>query len=191
MQKDTKSSRKSAQHHSDKSAKKSDSGKKTASKRTEKKVEKAGIIPLRERVKSIPENSPESVEKRVVSPTIEKFKTIREGLPYTAIDKLSKRLNTSVKSLLPIFELAQTTYNKKKRDGELMGRRDSETVLYLNELIDYGIEVFDDEEEKFLDWIRKTNLSLGGVTPESLFDSLTGMREVKGCLDRIEYGNMS
>mgnify|MGYP001086266540 CR=1 FL=1 len=122
---------------------------------------------------------------------MEKLKTIREGLPYTVIDHLSKRLNTSVKSLLPIFELAQTTYNKKKRDDELMGRRDSETVLYLNELIDYGIEVFNGDEAKFLNWMRQTNFSLGGVTPESLFDSLTGMREVKGCLDRIEYGNMA
>jgi len=34
-------------------------------------------------------------------------------------------------------------------------------------------------------------LSLGGVAPESLFDSISGILEVQNALNRIEYGNMA
>ena len=78
---------------------------------------------------------------------------------------------------------------KKKRDLDKLGGRDTEIILMLIELIDYGVEVFNQEEEKFQKWLSKPNLSLGGETPQSYFDSLTGIQEVKKCLDRIEYGN--
>ncbi len=181
MAKDAKSSQKS-----EKAAKTSGGQKSTAPKPTEKTARKAAVKPVKMERKAAGIHA-----LHASSPLNEKFKIIREGLPYTAIDKLSKRLGTSVKSVLPIFEMPQTTYNLKKKNGELLGRRDSETVLYLNELIDYGIEVFDNKEEKFQHWISRPNLSLGGVTPNSLLDSMTGIREVKGCLDRIEYGNMA
>ncbi len=123
--------------------------------------------------------------------TNEKLELINKGLPYSAIEKLSGRMDKPVKSVLSLFDLAQTTYNLKKRDQALMSRRDTETVLCLNELIDFGIEVFNAENEKFLRWLRKPNLSLGGAVPENLLNSMTGIQEVKGCLARIEYGNMA
>lgn len=121
----------------------------------------------------------------------EKFDIIEKGIPYTAIEKLSERLDTPIKSVLALFDLAQTTYNLKKRENALMGRRDTETVLYLNELIDFGVDVFNTENSKFLRWLKKPNLSLGGAAPENLLNSITGIQEVKGCLARIEYGNMA
>lgn len=186
MEKETKTSGKSGQR-----AKTSAGHKTAASKPTGKTVRKAPVKPVKIERKGVPKTAAGVYALHASSPLNEKIKIIREGLPYTAIDKLSKRLGTSVKSILPIFEMPQTTYNLRKKNGELLGRRDSEMVLYLNELIEYGIEVFDNEEEKFQHWISRPNLSLGGVTPNSLLDSMTGIREVKGCLDRIEYGNMA
>jgi len=63
--------------------------------------------------------------------------------------------------------------------------------LLLTELIDFGLEVFNQEENKFLRWLKKPNLSLGGTTPESLLDTTTGIQEVKNCLNRLEYGNLA
>jgi putative toxin-antitoxin system antitoxin component (TIGR02293 family) len=84
--------------------------------------------------------------------------------------------------------MPQTTYNKKKRENGLLDRRDSELVLVLAEVLDYGLEVFNDEKEKFQRWLKKVNFSLGGVSPDSLFDSITGVEQVKNALDRIEHG---
>jgi putative toxin-antitoxin system antitoxin component (TIGR02293 family) len=117
-----------------------------------------------------------------------KLELIRKRLPYVAIEALVKRSGLSIKHFLKRFEMPQTTYNKKKREEALLGRRDSELVLVLAEVLDYGLEVFNFEEDKFQRWLQKPNISLGGVTPESLFDSVTGVEEVKSALDRIEYG---
>lgn len=122
---------------------------------------------------------------------MDKVNIIREGIPYAAIEVIGRRMNTPVKDVLHIFNLPQTTYNKKRREDALLNERDSETVLLLTELFDFGISVFNGDEQKFLRWMKKPNISLGGVSPESLLDSVTGMQEVKNCLNRLEYGNLA
>jgi putative toxin-antitoxin system antitoxin component (TIGR02293 family) len=125
------------------------------------------------------------------SSKLERVTIIREGVPYGAIDVISKRINLPVKEVLQLFGLPQTTYNKKRREHSLLNGRDSEVVLLLTELFDFGMEVFNKEEEKFQRWMKKQNLSLGGNTPEGLLDSITGIQEVKNCLSRIEFGNFA
>ena len=122
---------------------------------------------------------------------LERVGIIRAGIPYASIDIISKRINIPVKEVLHIFGLPQTTYNKKLREKSLLNGRDSEIILLLTELLDFGIEVFNNEEEKFQRWMKKQNISLGGNSPESLLDSTTGIQEVKNCLNRIEYGNLA
>ncbi len=63
--------------------------------------------------------------------------------------------------------------------------------MLITELIDFGLEVFNDEEEKFQRWLKKPNLYLGGNSPESLLDTTTGIDEVKFALNRIEFGNLA
>lgn len=122
---------------------------------------------------------------------LERIDLIRRGLPYESIEIISKRTDLSVKHILTILGVPQTTYNKKKRDQDLLNGRDSEVVLELTELLDFGLEVFNNEREKFQRWLKKPNVSLGGVKPQSLFDSVTGIQEVKNSLNRLEYGNMA
>ncbi|MPR36317.1 type II RES/Xre toxin-antitoxin system antitoxin [Salmonirosea aquatica] len=122
---------------------------------------------------------------------MDRVRLIRKGLPYETIEVISRRANLPVKQLLNLFGVPQTTYNKKKKDKDLLSGRDSEVILVLTELLDFGIEVFNHEEEKFQRWLKKTNIALGGATPESLFDSLTGIQEVKNSLNRLEYGNLA
>ena len=125
------------------------------------------------------------------SSKLERVSIIRTGVPYASIDVISKKINVPVKEVLNLFGLAQTTYNKKRREKSLLNGRDSEVVLLLTELVDYGIAVFNNEEDKFQRWMKKINFSLGDNTPESLLDSITGIQEVRNCLNRIEYGNLA
>lgn len=150
-------------------------------------IKRAGITR-----RAAPKWSLEAEENKYVwTSKMERVSVIRQGVPYSAIEVISKRINTPVKDVLPIFSLPQTTYNKKRREKSLLNGRDSETILLLTELIDFGLEVFNQEEDKFLRWLKKPNLSLGGTTPESLLDSTTGIQEVKNCLNRLEYGNLA
>jgi putative toxin-antitoxin system antitoxin component (TIGR02293 family) len=122
---------------------------------------------------------------------MERVNVIRQGIPYAHLESISERLNRPVKTILSIVGIPQTTYNKKKSEHSLLDSRDSELIVLLTELIDYGIIVFNQEEEKFQRWLKKPNLSLGGNSPESLLDTTTGIEEVNNCLNRIEFGNFS
>jgi putative toxin-antitoxin system antitoxin component (TIGR02293 family) len=132
-----------------------------------------------------------SAGEYVWSTKMDRVNIIRKGLPYESIEVISKRADLPVKQVLHLFGVPQTTYNKKRRDNDLLSGRDSEIILVLTELLDLGIEVFNNEAEKFQRWLKKPNISLGGVTPESLFDSLTGIQEVRNSLNRLEYGNLA
>ncbi len=122
---------------------------------------------------------------------IEKVNIIRQGIPYIAIDVFAEKISVPIKETLNWLEIPQTTYNKKKKTNQLLNNRQSEMILTLTEVLDFGLMVFNHENAKFLRWIKKPNTSLGGVTPESLFDSIAGLQEVKNALDRLEYGNMA
>lgn len=122
---------------------------------------------------------------------LERIAIIRKGLPYTSIEEISKRVDLPVKKVLDLLGVPQTTFNKKKREKELLNRRNSEIILVLAELIEYGIQVFNGEVDKFHRWLKKPNISLGGVRPDSFFDSLTGIQIVKNALNKIEYGNFA
>jgi putative toxin-antitoxin system antitoxin component (TIGR02293 family) len=122
---------------------------------------------------------------------MERVTIIREGIPYVSLEVISKRLNRPVKYILKMIGLPQTTYNKKKSEHSLLDSRDSELVLLITEIIDFGMEVFNNEGEKFQNWLKKGNISLGGNSPESLFDTTTGIDEVNFCLNRLEYGNLA
>ena len=132
-----------------------------------------------------------SDDKYTWNSRMERVNIIRNGLPYESLEVISKTTNLPVKRVLRLFDIPQTTYNKKKKDKDLLTGRDSEMVLVLTELLDYGLEVFNNENKKFQRWLKKPNISLGGISPESLFDSLTGIQEVKNSLNRLEYGNMA
>ncbi|MHA8076162.1 type II RES/Xre toxin-antitoxin system antitoxin [Aquirufa sp. TARAVU-A1A] len=120
-----------------------------------------------------------------------KMKIIRKGVSYDTIEVLSIRIQVPIKEILSIVGIPQTTYNSKKKDNVMMNPRDSELVLQLAELFDYGLDVFNQEEGKFKRWLKKKNDALGGGTPESFLDSNTGILEVRNCLNRLEYGNLA
>ncbi len=125
------------------------------------------------------------------SNAMERVRVIRQGVPYCSIDVISKRLNRPIKSILSIVGLPQTTYNKKKSEHSLLDSRNSELIVLITELIDFGLEVFNNEEEKFQRWLKKPNLSLNGSPPENLLDTITGIDEVKHALNRIEFSNFA
>ena len=121
----------------------------------------------------------------------ERINIIRQGVPYGAIENVSVNLGVATGKMLDHLSIAQRTYNKKKKEDAVLDPRFSESILELQEIYDFGVDVFNNEKEKFLRWLKKPNQSLGNVTPESLFDSLTGINEVRKALTRMEYGNMA
>ncbi|MDM1299771.1 DUF2384 domain-containing protein [Empedobacter falsenii] len=121
----------------------------------------------------------------------EKIDLARKGLSYTIIETLSKALGQPIKTVLDLLGIAQTTYNTNKKKESNLSSSSSELVILIIDLINYGIEVFNNENEKFLLWLNTSNVMLRKNTPLCLLDTTIGVNEVKLCLDRIEYGNFA
>jgi putative toxin-antitoxin system antitoxin component (TIGR02293 family) len=117
-----------------------------------------------------------------------RIEIIRKGLPYSTIDELSERMQRPIKFVLGVLGIAQTTYNLNKRQKAVLSSKESELVVAISELLLFGQEVFNNEEDKFNRWLEMPNQSLHGIVPQSLFDTLSGVAEVRKCLNRIEYG---
>ena len=122
---------------------------------------------------------------------MDRINLIRKGLPMEAVETIGIHTGLPIKRILTYVDIPQTTYNKSKRENKPLNGNRAETILLLTELINYGYDVFNGEKEKFNRWLIKPNISLGKVTPESLFDSISGINEVRNALNRIEYGNMA
>jgi putative toxin-antitoxin system antitoxin component (TIGR02293 family) len=120
-----------------------------------------------------------------------RLSVIRVGLPYSFVEVLALQSNIPVREVLEWLQLPQTTYNKRKRDNESMSRRDTELLLEIADALLFGLDAFNNEADKFLRWLKKPNLSLGGVTPLSCFDAITGVKMVRNALARLAYGNLA
>ena len=58
------------------------------------------------------------------------------------------------------------------------------------ELLEYGLEVFNGESEKFKRWLEKENKYLN-AKPSDLIKTQEGIETVRKELNRIEYGNFT
>lgn len=56
------------------------------------------------------------------------------------------------------------------------------------EILKYGLMVFNNETDKFERWFEKENVYLENYSPKELIEDEYGRIQVKQELDRIEYG---
>jgi putative toxin-antitoxin system antitoxin component (TIGR02293 family) len=122
---------------------------------------------------------------------INKLERIRKGVSYHVLELMSRGSSMPVKQLLALLGMPQTTYNKRKRENGNLSIRDTELLLMLYETLRYGQEVFNQEQGHFQRWLHLPNAALGGYTPLSLFDTITGIQEVKRCLQRLDFGTLA
>ena len=122
---------------------------------------------------------------------IGKLESIRKGVSYNTLEQMSRGSALPIKQLLALLGMPQTTYNKRKRENEKLSIRDTELLFMLYETLRYGYEVFNNERSRFERWLHVANPSLGGYTPVSLFDTITGIQEVKHCLQALDYGTLA
>lgn len=67
----------------------------------------------------------------------------------------------------------------------------SELIRKKEEVLTYGLEVFNNEKNKFQHWLESPNFALNGLKPESLLKTLSGIQTVRNCLNKIEFGNFA
>lgn len=111
---------------------------------------------------------------------------VKAGLDVRVFVDLSSRLGISEARLASLTGIAPTTLGRRKRSGAL-AQDESERVLRLASLLEHATRTFGDEADA-ADWLRSTNVALGGIAPLELADTEVGAREVDDLLGRLEYG---
>jgi len=115
---------------------------------------------------------------------------VRKGLkPEAVFDfiAVSKLTNNHVEHLL---NKTMKTFNNYKTSNTVLDATTSEKLLKLFELYEKGADIFGTTEQFNL-WLSMPSIGLGGTTPETFLDTVTGIEYVTGELIRIEYGDLA
>ena len=116
----------------------------------------------------------------------DKIGIIRAGVSKKQLTEIKEEMDLDYDELSAVLSTSRATLIKKK-NTEKFDSQISERIVLLNDVLGYGREVFEDNNN-FNEWLRTPSEALGNVTPLSMMDTLYGIDEVKKEIGRIAYG---
>jgi putative toxin-antitoxin system antitoxin component (TIGR02293 family) len=129
-------------------------------------------------------NATKKPESRMTS--FEKIDIIREGISKKDLENLKEKTDLDYNQLSKVLSVARATLINKKGTAKF-DMVLSERIVGVADIYSYGYEVFEDEN-RFNEWIFRSNQALGGQSPYDLLDNQYGREEVKNLIGRIDYG---
>lgn len=111
----------------------------------------------------------------------------RNGLPYKSLKNAQDFMPFSIQEWAEMLHISIRSIDRLKKERKKLSSSQSEKLIEITLLYDYGMDVFG-TSEKFSMWLNRVNLALGGVKPKSLLDTNQGIKAVETVLSRIEYG---
>jgi putative toxin-antitoxin system antitoxin component (TIGR02293 family) len=119
-------------------------------------------------------------------PADEKIAMIRNGVSKNDLKKIKEQSSLDYDTLSDILSVSRAKLLSKK-GADKFDQVTSERIMLLADVVAYGQSIFGNKEA-FNEWMRKSNLALGGKSPLHLMDTIYGIQEIKKELGRIEYG---
>lgn len=111
----------------------------------------------------------------------------RNGLPYKSFKNAQDFMPFSTQEWADILHISIRSIDRLKKERKKLSSSQSEKLIEITLLYDYGMDVFG-SSEKFSMWLNRVNMALGGVKPKSLLDTNQGIKAIETVLSRIEYG---
>lgn len=111
----------------------------------------------------------------------------REGVLRAEVDTVSALVGLTDKDMARLLNMSERNLHRLRSD-ERLGRDASERLLLLTNLLRHALEVFDEDAETVLEWLRTPIRELNGQAPLQLLDITTGFGLVDDVLGRIEHG---
>tara|TARA_R110000744_G_scaffold237369_4_gene354855 strand:+ start:61384 stop:62037 length:654 start_codon:yes stop_codon:yes gene_type:complete len=113
--------------------------------------------------------------------------TIRSGIDYKTFNIIAKRTPLDPNDWSNVLDTTTRTLERYKKDNRILSSSQTEKIIEIQQLINYGNEVFGSETH-FKKWLLTENIALGGKIPKDLFDTKIGIGMIKDALGRIEHG---
>jgi putative toxin-antitoxin system antitoxin component (TIGR02293 family) len=115
------------------------------------------------------------------------IKLVREGISYSDFNKVSNRTPFTSKEWATYLNVSVRTMERHREENRVFRKEQSERILSIYQLLNYGQSVFGNSEN-FFEWMGSESIALGGVKPKELLDTSIGIHMVKDELGRIEHG---
>ena len=111
----------------------------------------------------------------------------REGLLRSEADQIAALVGLTDREMAPILNMSERNLHRLNAENRL-ARDASERLLLLTNLLQHGLDVFDNDVQTLADWLRTPIRELNSQSPIHLLDTTTGFGLVDDVLGRIEHG---
>lgn len=115
------------------------------------------------------------------------IKLVREGIPYSEFSKVLTKYPFTLKEWSNYLNISTRTLERHRDDNKSFRQEQSERILAIFQLLNYGNTVFD-FQKGFYNWLNSESIALGGIKPKELLDTSIGIGIIKDELGRIEHG---
>jgi putative toxin-antitoxin system antitoxin component (TIGR02293 family) len=121
------------------------------------------------------------------TPTARKIGVIRRGVAARVVDDMVEYLEVPKNVIFGVLRTPESTAHKLIKDNRNLDSAASERVVRVADVTRMAEETFGGREAA-TQWLKSTNLALGGATPLSMLDTEPGAAEVRRVLSAINYG---
>ena len=111
----------------------------------------------------------------------------RKGIDIQCFYLLGEKSGFSKEELATLLGVAPKTIDNYRNSHKLVQHDQAEKLLMLLRLYERGHKLFGELKE-FRDWLYYPQPALEMRPPVDLLDSISGIRLVEECLERIEHG---
>ena len=112
---------------------------------------------------------------------------VRTGISFTEFEKIVGNAPFSLAEWANYLQISERTIQRNQKEKKPFQPIQSERIVELMMLYEYGVDVFGDKENLNV-WLNSKSIALGGRTPKELLDTKFGVAMVKDELGRIEHG---
>lgn len=132
----------------------------------------------------------ESISLKMGNTSYAYLKVLKDGLTFRSVKSFTDYSTLSRGQVSNLIHVSERTL-QRNAPNKIMDINSSERLLQLTRLFLKGIDVFNDDKEKFISWINRPNKSLAYSKPIELMETTLGIGLVFDELLRIEHGVFS
>ena len=123
------------------------------------------------------------------TPTAARIEAIRGGVGARVVDEMVEYLDVPKTVIFGVLHTPESTAHRLIRDNRILDSAATERVMRVADIMRMAEETFGGRPAA-TQWLKRTNLALGGRTPLSMLDTEPGAGEVRRILASIDHGGV-
>lgn len=121
------------------------------------------------------------------SENIANYQIIRQGLSIAAFKQVANYYKLPESQMAKLVGTSERTLERLQKENKPLNANWSDRLYRLARVAAIAEQVFE-HPDTAVNWLKRPNRALEGVTPISLLDTDAGVEQVSELLGRIEYG---